>query len=149
MSATIYLPGRGVVDLAANRVDRAVNEYDERLSFARNEQTGDWCVFIKMERGWDGPDAGLPVIGFGREIPHPEDALKRLHNADSVRRGSEILDSINRHNEDIDKQLDYASSQGAGHYVEALESYGVHNGITRHRRSLSKATESRRSGGKA
>lgn len=149
MSATIYLPGRGVVDLEANRVDRAVHEYDERLSFARNEETGDYCIFIKMERGWDGPDAGLPVLGFGKQIPHPEDALKRLYQADSLRRGNEILDDINRTNDDVHKQLDAAAHEGAGHYVEALESYMVHNGQTRHLRSLSKSVESRRTGGKA
>lgn len=95
-ASSIWLPGRGTVDIQAIRVDRAVQEYDENLRFGRNEETGQWCVFL-LRRGFDP----LPVLGF-QDIPHPDDAVKRLWRADAQRRGEEILDELNRHNKDLE-----------------------------------------------
>lgn len=145
----IYLPGRGVVDLAGVSVDRAVNQYDERLSFGRNEETGDYCIFVKMPRGWDGPEHGLPILGFQREVPTVDEAMKRLWQSDTLRHGERILNEVNRENDRIQRELDYRASEGAGELAEVVESYVVHNtDATKHGRSLSKSVESRRSGGK-
>lgn len=112
----IWLPGSGAVSLEVVRVDRAVQEYDPNLRFGRNEDTGDWCIFL-IKRG----EAPLPVLGFGREIPHPRAALQRLERADSVRRGSEILDEMNRHNESLRKPFEDAAAEGAAITAEAFE----------------------------
>lgn len=102
-------------DIPVLRVDRAVQEYDENLRFGRNEGTGQWCIF-RIVRG----EAPLPILGFN-EIPHPEDALKRLYRADAVRRGEEILDEMNRHNAALDKELDDQASDADGIAAEVYE----------------------------
>jgi hypothetical protein len=111
----IWLPGSGVTDLAAVRVDRAVNEYDEQLHFGRNEDTGQWCIFL-IRRG----EAPLPVLGFN-DIPYPDDALKRLYQADAMRRGEEILDQMNRDNDKLREKDEEAVKQGIGIAAEAFE----------------------------
>jgi hypothetical protein len=115
-ASSIWLPGKGDTNFAALRVDKAVREYDEQLSFGRNEDTGDWCIFL-IRRG----EMPLPVIGFGREIPHPEDAIKRLYRADAQRRGNEILDEMNRHNEKIEEARDLAAQEGEARLAETAE----------------------------
>jgi len=111
----IWLPGSGLVSLDIARVDRAVREYDENLRFGRNEDTGQWCVFL-VRRG----HAPLPVLGFN-EIPHPDDALKRLYRADALRRGEEILDEMNRENEEMKRPFEDATREGVGVAAEAFE----------------------------
>lgn len=113
---SIYLPGRGSVDIAALAVDRAIKQYDERLFFGRNDETGDWCAFIQAPHG----HPPVPVFGW-QEIPHPEDAVKRLYEADTVRHGSSILDRINRDNEAIRKEKRWASSEATGDTAERIE----------------------------
>lgn len=95
----IWLPdinGFSLTDLSVTKVDAAVREYDENLRFGRNEESGQWCVFL-VRRG----EAPLPILGFD-DIPHPEDVAKRLYRADALRRGEEILDEINRHNRELE-----------------------------------------------
>lgn len=114
-TANIWLPGIGMTDIAQRRVDAAVQEYDENLRFGRNMESGQWCIFL-MRRGHDP----LPVIGFN-DIPHPEDAIKRLHNADAQRRGEEILDEMNRHNEELKAPYEKAASEADEILAEAYE----------------------------
>lgn len=116
VTTSIWLPQKGDTNFAALRVDKAVREYDEQLSFGRNNDTGDWCIFL-LRRG----EAPLPVIGFGSEIPHPEDAIKRLYRADAQRRGNEILDEINRHNKQIELARDVAAAEGEARLAEVAE----------------------------
>lgn len=113
----LYVPGQGMLSVAESRAKRAVEEYDERLMLARHELTGDWCVFLQ-----NGPfGEPYPVIGLGQDLPHPDDIKKRLYQADAVRRGEEILDQINRHNESIQQRIEDAASEGSGIAAEALE----------------------------
>lgn len=102
-------------DIPVLRVDKAVQEYDENLRFGRNEETGQWCIF-RLVRG-ENP---LPILGFN-EIPHPEDACKRLFQADAMRRGEEILDEMNRQNEELDKHVDAAADEANGIAAEVYE----------------------------
>ena len=44
---SLWLPN--TVNYKAYKVDKAVREYDERLMFGVNEDTGDWCVY----RDWE------------------------------------------------------------------------------------------------
>lgn len=137
MSVSIYLPGAGMVNLTARRVVQAVREYDERLLFGRNEETGMWTVFIKMSADYPGDaiEVGgykvLPILALpGSEPPHPDDVLKALWERDALRRGEEILDDINRRNKEIRDRHERAASDGAGIAAEALEwgfrKQGVH-----------------------
>lgn len=129
VQTSIWLPNKGDTNFAALRVDKAVKEYDENLSFGQNNDTGDWCIFL-IRRG----EAPLPVIGFGREIPHPEDAIKRLYRADAQRRGNEILDEINRHNAGLEKVRDDAAQEGEARLAEVAEWALRHEGRTSHKK---------------
>lgn len=93
-SARIWLPGQGVVDLEPMRVHRAVSQYDERLMFGRHDN-GDWCIFVKMPHG----EIPLPVLGFGRELPTPEEAVRRADAANTRRYGTQILERIKKEDE--------------------------------------------------
>jgi hypothetical protein len=116
MSVRLYVPGSGMVDASAYRVQKAVKEQDERLLFARNTDTGQWCVYIQSERDAEP----LPILGFN-EIPSPELVLKELYKRDAWRRGNEILDEVNKRNEDRRKELDAAAAEGSAAAAEAFE----------------------------
>lgn len=84
----LWLPNG--MNMKAYRVDRAVNAYDERLMFARNEDTGDWCVFIRMPNS----NPPFPVIGFGSEVPEVEDVMYRVQVSDTMRAGNTIYNEV-------------------------------------------------------
>jgi hypothetical protein len=111
----IWLPGAGAVSLDVIRVDRAVQQYDPLLRFGRNEDSGQWCVF-RITRG----NPPLPILGF-EEIPHPKAVLQRLARCDARRRGDEILNEINRHNDELRKQWEEPAKEGAAITAEAFE----------------------------
>lgn len=129
MNDAIWLPRVGVTNLQARRVHTAVNEYDENLLFAVHPETNQWCVFRKIPNdtatvdGFGTEVAGqrvIPILGF-TDIPHPEDALKRIYSADAVRRGEEILDQMNRENEALKEPARKAAQDGAGILAEGME----------------------------
>jgi len=117
MSVRLYVPGQGMVDASAYRVQKAVKEYDERLFFARNTDTGQWCIYLQTERDVEP----LPILGFN-EIPDDLEHIKKeLYKRDAWRRGSEILDDINRRNADIKKELERKAKDGDAAAAEAFE----------------------------
>ena len=118
MSA-LWIPGRGSVDTRAYRVDRAVNEYNDRLSFDRNQDTGDWCVFMRMP----SPEPPLPLFGFGDIIPEPDEVVKQLWKADSLRHGEKILDQIVREQDERKRRYESAASQASEESAEVLEHF--------------------------
>lgn len=100
----ILVPGLGMVNPEAMRVNEAVKEYDERLRFGFNEVNGDWVVYILMPRDFDAyyfidGSPVYPVLGFGDSIPSPDEAVRRLYETDTLRHGDAILDRMNRDNE--------------------------------------------------
>jgi hypothetical protein len=119
LMTALWIPGRGSMDTRAYRVDRAVNEYNDRLSFGRNEDTGDWCVFMRMP----SPEPLLPLFGFGDSIPEPDEVIKQLWKADSLRHGDKILNQIIREQEDRKKRYEYAASQASEESAEVLEHF--------------------------
>lgn len=114
--ATIYIPGIGQTSTESRAVDKAVNEYDERLNFRRNEDTGQWCVYIKMPHG----EAPVPVFGFD-QIPSPLFAVESLHKADSLRHGEKILDEMNKRNDDLLIPYNEAADDANGQMADAFE----------------------------
>lgn len=116
MSVRLYVPGKGMVDASAFRVEKAVKEYDERLLFARNTDTGQWCVYIQPERDAEP----LPILGFD-DVPHPDDVMKELYKRDAWRRGNEILDNINRRNADIKQGFEDRATEGSAIAAEGME----------------------------
>ena len=124
---SIILPnGRGVYNVKAAQVNREVEEYDERLRFGFNEANGDWVIYIKMPQGFDAAyfiegEPVYPVIGFGKEIPEPGEAVKRLWKADTMQHGMKILDDINAHNQKIKDAHEEKASDGSAQMAEGLE----------------------------
>lgn len=113
----MFIPGQGVVDTGAYRVDAAVKDYDERLLFDRNAETGDWCVFIRMPR----PQEPYPVLGFGDRIPEPHEALERLKRADTMRSGDAIYREVVRSQKAYRAELEYIGDQASAESAEAAE----------------------------
>lgn len=153
MSATLYVPGRGVVNLAYRAVDRAVAEYDERLFAADHPQTGTPSIFIKMppDSEWnleeglsiDG-NRCVPVMAFPHGMPHEDAVLRRLHETDAVRRGKELLDDLNRRNDALKEPARREAAEQAGEVAEVWESAMHRLGKTKHSRSLRKCDPKQR-----
>lgn len=113
----LWIPGKGEVDPRVNAAERVVSEYDERLVLARHEVTGDWVVFIKVDR-----DNIYPVIGIGPELPaNAEDLRARLRATDTRIHGDKILRQINESNERIKKESRARALDADGQVAEALE----------------------------
>lgn len=142
-ATNIWLPGRGMTDMAERRVDAVVKEYDETLSFGRNMDTGQYCVFLNR-RGADP----LPVLGFNT-VPHPEDVLKALYHTDAQRRGEEILDEMNAENEEARKADQYAADEGIGIAAEGFEWLMRNNGQTPYSKHFNVSHKRNRMGGYA
>jgi len=117
--SSIYVPGHGTTTFEAYRVGKAVTEYDERLFFQRNYETGDWCVFIRMP----GDEPAYPVIGFGAELPTVEEVTRRLHRADTMRHGWQIFDEIQKSQEDYKKQFRVAADEATDESTEVVEHF--------------------------
>lgn len=103
----ILVPGRGLVNLDALRVDEAVKEYDERLAFGYNPVNQDWVVYIKLPRDYEGAtysidnEPVMPVLGFQDRIPHPQEATRRLYETDAWRNGEAIYNRMLEHNDKL------------------------------------------------
>lgn len=115
----IYIPGHGELSWDEFRVDKAVREYDERLFFARNADTWDWCVYIKMPR----PEPAYPVLGFGREVPRVDEVLRRLSNADTTRHGWQIYDDVVSSQEKFKQGFRDAADEASGESAEVVEHF--------------------------
>ena len=115
----IYIPGHGEMSFDEARIDRAVREYDERLFFARNAETWDWCVYIKMPR----PEPAYPVIGFGQELPPVDEVMRRVHNADAHKHGYQIYDEIMASQEAYKKKFRDAADEASEESAEVVEHF--------------------------
>lgn len=123
---SIWTPGKGDRNTAAERVNAAAMEYDERLRFGFNEVNGDWVLYIKMPRDFEAfyyidGEPVFPVLGFGTEIPTPEKAVKRLSEADTLRHGTRILDRMNKENAALEKARDDEASARHEEVAERIE----------------------------
>lgn len=116
MGFVTFVAGRGMVDSDVLRVEKALNEYDERLYFDRNQNTGQWCAYLKTPPA--EPD--LPIFGWDH-IPDPEAALRRIYQADALRHGEEILDRIDRENAERMRPYNEAVEQAEAELAEAFE----------------------------
>jgi hypothetical protein len=117
--SNIYIPGQGEKSFDELRIDRAVREYDERLFFARNADTRDWCVYIMMPR----PEPPYPVIGFGRELPPVDEVMRLIYRSDTKRHGWQIYDEIVQSQEDYKKQFRVAADEATEESAEVVEHF--------------------------
>jgi len=79
---------------------KAVQDYDPNLDFGFNEVTQQWCVYLRRGTMAGSKEADLPILGFN-QIPGRDRIQKMLYERDALRRGQEILDEINKHNDNI------------------------------------------------
>lgn len=115
--SSIWIPGKGEYDVRAYRVDKAVREYNERLSFERNPDTGDWCVYIRMP----SPEPPVALMGFQDQIPEPDAVVKRLYETDSLRHGEKILNEVLKSQEMFKKHKEYLADEATGESAERIE----------------------------
>ena len=115
----IYIPGRGSVDSDVYKVDRAVNQYNDRLSFEFNEAGQDYCIFMRMPY----PAEPVIILGFGEKVPHPDEACKRLWESDTLVHGERILNDILKSQEDFKNAKRYAADQASGDSAERVEKF--------------------------
>lgn len=116
----IWVPGSHEIR-EATAVRNAVRTYDPDLSFGRNEETGDWCIFLRQGTNKAASTNDLPILGFGKDIPAPEAAMTRLLNSDARRRGTEILDELNKNNQDIEDIRKRKADEGIGLMAEGFD----------------------------
>jgi hypothetical protein len=130
--AKMWLPG-GFERREIEAVRKAVAAYDSNLDFAKNENTGQWCVFLKHGTMAGASRGDLPVLGF-RDMPTPDQAVKKLYQSDAARHGKELLDDINRHNDDIHAGYAERTKNAEGELAEAFE-WGMRtSNITPHKK---------------
>jgi hypothetical protein len=113
----LWIPGMGNTNSRAYLVDRAINAYDERLMFARNEDTNDWCVFVRMPR----PQKPWPLIGFGDSIPDASVVLEKVKNSHLVHNKERIWKEIVDSQKAYRKNLEYKGDQASEESAEVVE----------------------------
>ena len=123
----ILVPGRGMTNVSAMLVDNAVKEYDELLRFGFNTANGDWVIYRQLPRDFefapyyiDGLPV-IPVLGFGKEIPSPDFALKRLHETDAWKHGERVYDNLLKENEKIKAEQAAAYEEEMDEAMERVE----------------------------
>ena len=123
----IWIPGSlGVTDVQTWRLAQKIKEYDERLVLARNEDNGQWCVFIRMPRGGDWPEL-LPILGL-TEPPHDarslddQEVMHRIWNSDTARQGEKILHDIVNTNQAIRDGFQSKTDEAAAQVAEVAAS---------------------------
>lgn len=99
---------------------KAASDYDPNLDFGFNENTGQWCVFLKQGTMAAAAEKDLPILGFDH-IPSRDEVQKRLYQVDALRRGREVLDDLNRHNQRIRDEREARGRDADGQLAEALE----------------------------
>lgn len=109
----LYIPGQGYVDFHLRRAMKAVEQYDDRLILAKHEHTGDWVAFVQL-----GPDRMFPVVGFGKELPHPDEIRRVLEKADTRRHGDKIIRDIQRENDRLMAEKRQATTEGIEQAVD-------------------------------
>lgn len=128
----VYVPGRGNVNSKAYRVDRALREYDERLSFQFHPETRQWCAFMQMPRGHEPPE--IPVYGFDppERIPEVHEALQKIEEMDTLRHGQAIWNRIVRDSEAIRAAREAQAAEGTEALAEAVEFHRRKSGETKY-----------------
>lgn len=123
----ILVPGQGIVNVDAMRVDTAVREYDERLRFGYNPTNQDWIIYIALPRDYEGAHYHIdgtpvmPVLGFGDRIPAPSEATRKLYETDAWRHGNKLYDKMLSDNEEQKRRNAEAMEEEIAEAQERIE----------------------------
>jgi len=113
----MYINGK-MVDSEVYALNISIRQYNDRLSFDVNEDTGDYCIFMDMP----SPEPRVPVLGFGNKVPSIDEARKKLYLSDTQVHGMKIYDQILKSQEDFKKEKQYVASQRTGDAAERITS---------------------------
>lgn len=137
----IEVPGRGMVEVAAMRVDAAVQEYDSRLRFGFNPTNSDWVVYIQYPRDFEGAPymidgtPVMPVLGVGKDIPAPHTVVSRLQEMDGWKRQADFHKQHVANFERAKKEREdrkYEESQEVAERIEhVMRANGHDTGVTK------------------
>lgn len=116
----LWVPAHAAEQRDAWKVHQAVKQYDENLAFGRNEQTGQWCIFLRQGTSAATTTGDLPILGFP-DIPSVDAAMDRLRESDARRRGKDILDELEKHNRSIKEERKRAADDAIGEAAKAFE----------------------------
>jgi hypothetical protein len=139
----LFIPGHGNMTSQQFLIVSALKDYDEKLMFARNEETGDWCVYSRMPH----PEPPFPVFGFGPELPDKQIVLDRVKSGDLRRNSDRIYNEIVKSQEKYRADLAYKGDQASGESAEVVEKFMRIHGKSPVIKSLPKNYESKVSGG--
>lgn len=113
----------GMVDSLVAKLDQAANEYDEKLHLNRHPDTGQWAVYIDLER----PQKPYPVMVLNEPLPDPRDLIERLRRTDTHRR--DIRAEMNRSNDQHMAEIEYKSRQEVGKAAEMVHAIAIKQGM--------------------
>ena len=104
--------------MTAMTASNAVSDYDPDLILGRNEETGDWHVFVKH-----GPHDGkpFPVFYIGPELPPYDQLQKMLYEHDVRRHGHKIVAGIERRKKLERERLDKEATERHEEVAEYIE----------------------------
>ena len=121
----------------------SLKRYDDKLMFARNEETGDWCVYSRMPY----PEPPYPVFGFGQELPEVHVVMDRVKSGDLRKNSDRLYNEIVKSQEKYRADLQYKGDQASGESAEVVEKFLRIHGKSPVIKSLPKNIESKNTGG--
>ena len=141
----LFIPGHGNMSSKQFLIIDALKRYDDKLMFARNEETGDWCVYSRMPY----PEPPFPVFGFGQEIPEVHVVMDRVKSGDLRKNSDRVYRDIIKSQEKYRANLQYNADQASEESAEVVEKFMRIHGKSPLIKSLPKNYESKKTGGDA
>ena len=140
MATYMYVHGMGDMTKEEYLAHKEASAYDERLSFKRNPDNGQYAIFVRTT-GEDGFERDKPALGFGNVVPTPDQVKAKLHDADTWQAGGKMLSEMDRRKAEYDKLNQYMASQVRGDATEKLEHIVRMDGGTNYFKSTPKVVK--------
>lgn len=122
----------GLVDSTIARLDAVVNAYDEKLHINRHPETGQWVVFIDLER----PQRPYPLFALPDSLPTPDQLKEKLQASDTQKQ--DIRGQMNKFNEQHAAEIDYKGRQEIGKAAEMVHAIAKAQGMAEDNQSRRK-----------
>jgi hypothetical protein len=132
MTLLVHHRRLGMVDSVISKLDSAVNEYDEKLIIDRHPTSGQWAVYIKLER----PNPPYPLFVISGPLPTSQQLIERLQKMDSFKR--DIRAEMNRANAQREAEIDYKTKQEVGKAAEMVHAIAKKQGMAEDNQSRRK-----------
>lgn len=126
----------GLIDSTIARLDAVANGYDEKLFLDRHHDTGQWCVYVSLER----PQRPYPVFALSDRLPTPDELLNKLRASDTHKHN--IREAMNKANDAVQVEIDYKSQQEVGKAAEMVHAIAIKQGMASDNQSRRKIVKS-------